>query len=144
MSVGRFCIRNVITITPATTVAGAAERMATENVGALVVVMERQPVGIVTDRDLVIRSLAKHLDAAHTEVRQVMTPNPVCVTEQAPLSGAIDRMKSHHIRRLIVLNERQEVVGIIALDDILELFAEERQALDAVTSVMRTLRHEPF
>jgi CBS domain-containing protein len=129
-------------VSPTTTVKGAAERMAAENVGALVVVEARNPVGIVTDRDLVVRGLAKHCQLSQTTVHQVMTTNPICVTEHAPLAGAIDRMKSHRVRRLIVLSESQEVVGIIALDDILELFAEERQALDAVTSVMRSIRHE--
>jgi CBS domain-containing protein len=53
-------------------------------------------------------------------------------------------MKSHRFRRLIVVNKAQEVVGIMALDDILELLAEERQVLESVASVMRSVRHEPL
>lgn len=142
MSVGRFCVRKVVTVCPDATVEAAAERMALENVGALVVVEDLKPIGIVTDRDLVVRALAKQCPPNSTEVRTVMTPNPVCITEKAPLKGATDRMKAHRLRRLVVLNDAQEVVGIIALDDILELFAEERQALDAVTTVMNAVRHE--
>jgi Mg/Co/Ni transporter MgtE len=53
-------------------------------------------------------------------------------------------MKSYRLRRLIVVNKAQEVVGMMALDDILELLAEERQALESVASVMRSVRHEPL
>ena len=99
---------------------------------------------IVTDRDLVQRVPAKGRPAEETEVLTVMTPDPVCINADAPLEGAISRMKSNRFRRLIVVNHQQEVVGILALDDILELVAEERQALEGVTEVMRAVRHEPL
>jgi CBS domain-containing protein len=118
--------------------------MATENVGALVVVDDRKPVGIVTDRDLVLRVLAKDRLAAETEVRTVMTPNPVCIDADAPLEGAISRMKTNRFRRLVVVNAQQEVVGIVALDDIIELVAEARRALEGITDVMQAVRHEPL
>ena len=141
MSVGRFCVRHVVTVHPAASVQDAAERMAQRNVGALIVVDEHKPVGIVTDRDLVVRVLAKRC-SPQTEVGSVMTPEPICIAEDAPLEGATDRMKFHRVRRLVVLDSDQKVVGIITLDDILELLAEERQALAAVTSVMRAVRQE--
>ncbi len=142
MTVGRFCTRNVVTIRPDETVETAAQRMAEHNVGSLVVLDAHKPIGIVTDRDLVVRAVAKGLQADHTPVQQVMTPQPVCVPENAPLDSAVERMKSHRVRRLIVLDESNAVVGIMTLDDVLELLAEEREAFQAVTSVMRTLRHE--
>lgn len=142
MSVGRFCIRKVVTISPATPVEEAARRMAEANIGALIVVEEDKSVGIVTDRDLVVRAIAAGQPPAQTEVRAVMTPRPVCITENAPLGGATERMKVHKLRRLVVLNSAQEVVGIITLDDILGLLAEEHRALDAVAEVMSAVRHE--
>jgi CBS domain-containing protein len=142
MSVGRFCVRNVVIIHPTDTVEVATKRMADLNVGALVVVEDSKPVGIVTDRDLVVRAFAKGVSPHQTEVRTVMTPNPICITENAPLEGAMGRMGSSQIRRLVVVNDRQEVVGIMALDDILEILAEERQALNAITNLMRTARHD--
>ena len=144
MSIERFCTRNVVTVHPSATVATAAARMATENGGALVVVDDHKPVGIVTDRDLVLRVLAKGHAADTTEVRDVMTSDPVCISADASLEGAISRMKSHRFRRLIVVNKAQEVVGIMALDDILALLVEERQALESAASVMRSVRHEPL
>ena len=142
MSVSRFAVRQVITVRPEETVEAAAQRMLEHDIGALVVVEGRRPVGIVTDRDLVIRALAQGAPAKLTEVRAVMTLAPICIAESAPLEGAIADMKCYRIRRLVVVNEAQEVVGIIALDDILELLVEERQALEAVMGVMRTARRE--
>lgn len=100
--------------------------MEKNNVRALVVTDERLPVGIVTDRDLVARVLARGLSPHQTEVGAVMTPKPICVTEHTPLRSAVERMKSYRLRRLVVVNTAQEVVGIIALTDILTLLAEER------------------
>lgn len=142
MSVGRFCTHKVMTVHQNAMVRTAAKRMAAENVGALVVIEGHKPVGILTDRDVVVRVIAQEYAPETTEVRAVMTPNPICITEDAPLEGAIERMQFHHIRRLVVVNHAQEVVGIIALDDILELLAEERQALNAVVGVMRSVRRE--
>jgi len=142
MSVGQFCVRNVVTVPPTITVEAAAACMATEKVGALVVVEDRKPVGIVTDRDLVVRAVAKHLSPHQTAVHAVMTPRPICVTEDTPLEGAMECMKFYRLRRLVVLNEAQEVVGVMTLDDLLALLAEERQALAAITEVMGATRHE--
>lgn len=142
MSVGRFCTHEVVTVHPAALVRTAAERMAAENVGALVVLEGHKPVGILTDRDVVVRAIAKGYAPDVTEVRAVMTPNPICIDADAPLEGAMERMQFHRVRRLVVVNHAQEVVGIITLDDILELLAEERQALDAVVGVMRSVRRE--
>jgi CBS domain-containing protein len=142
MSVGSFCVRHVVTVSPATTVEEAARRMAEANVGALIVVEEGKPAGIVTDRDLVVRAIAERQPPAQTAVSTVMTPNPICITETAALEGAAERMKTYKLRRLVVLNTAQEVVGIITLDDLLTLLAEERQALNAVIGVMRAVRRE--
>ncbi len=59
MSVGKFCVRNVVTVHPTDTVEVATKCMAEQNVGALVVVEDTKPVGIVTDRDLVVRAFVK-------------------------------------------------------------------------------------
>jgi CBS domain-containing protein len=142
MSVARFAVRQVITVHPEETVEAAAQHMLEHDVGALVVVEGRKPVGIVTDRDLVLRVLAQGAPTELTEVRTIMTPEPICIVESAPLEGAIADMQGYRIRRLVVVNDAQEVVGIIALDDILELLVEERQALEAVMGVMRTARRE--
>jgi CBS domain-containing protein len=142
MSVGRFAVRQVITVHPEETVEAAAQRMRDQDVGALVVVEGKRPVGIVTDRDLVTRVLAADAPAKLTTVCAVMTPRPICISESAPLEGAMANLRFYRIRRLVVVNEAQEVVGILSLDDVLELLAEEREALEAVIGVMRAARRE--
>lgn len=142
MFVGQFCTHKVVTVTPTTLVRVAAECMAAKSVGAVVVIEDRSPVGILTDRDVVVRAIARGYAPDLTEVRMVMTPNPICVAEDTHLAGAMERMQFYHIRRLVVVNDAQETVGIITLDDILELLAEERQTLAAVVGVMRAVRYE--
>ncbi len=143
MNVSRFCVRHVVKIHPTAMVSAAAQYMANENIGALVVVDDvDKPVGILTDRDIVVRALAKGQAADQTEVNAVMTPTPVCIGEDAPLGSVLEKMKFYRLRRLIVVNTAQEVVGIISLDDIFDLIVEEREAFATVTETLRATRYE--
>jgi len=77
MNAGNFCARNVDTATGKENVLVAARRMNDRNVGSLIVVNDHnRPIGIVTDRDFTVRSLAKSLDPARTLLANVMTENP--------------------------------------------------------------------
>jgi len=141
MPVGKVCVREVVTVSPGTTVEAAARRTAEHSVSTLVVVENNQPVGIVTDRDLVVRVLAKGVAPTTTEVRAVMSPNPVCITEDESLEAAMSRMGAYQLRHLVVINAAQEVVGIFALDDLLILFGEVRNALEAMADLMHNTHH---
>jgi CBS domain-containing protein len=112
------------------------------NVGALVVVEGKQPVGIVTDRDLVVRALATEGAPQELEVRTVMSSNLVCVSEQTPLEYAVKLMRGYQIRRLVVVNEARELVGIFALDDMLELIGEEQAAIAELLHSIRGVQEE--
>ena len=129
MTVGKACTRSVVTAHPEETVQAVAQRMAQDDVGTLVVVEGNRPVGIITDRDLVIRVMAKELLPQEAAVRVAMTRNPVCVSEHTALEEAIALMRGYHIRRLIMVNETKELVGVLALDDLLLLLGEEQHAL---------------
>jgi CBS domain-containing protein len=126
MSVGRICIREVDTANPDETVAVAAERMHQRAVGTLIVVDNRdQVVGIVTDRDLVSRALAKGRNPTETSVGQVMTIGPKTVTEETSIESALLIMRSGRFRRIPVVEPENRLVGLVTLDDILILLAEE-------------------
>ena len=99
------------------------------------VVEERRPVGIITDRDLVVRVLAQEASPTKLTVGTVMSANLVCVQEETPLEDALRLMRGHRIRRLVVVSPAQELVGLFALDDMLELLGEEQQA---IADLMRT------
>lgn len=140
MSVSKACTRSVVTVHPEETVHEAAKRMAHHEVGTLVVVEGNRPVGMLTDRDLVIRVMAKEPLALHVLVREVMTPEPVCIPEHMPLAEAIVRMRGHQVRRLVVVNDAQAVVGLVSLDDVLLLLGEEQQAVAGLMRAARSRR----
>jgi CBS domain-containing protein len=101
-------------------------RMHSRNVGALVVLNEsKEPIGIVTDRDLVVKGLAQGLGPYDANVEEVMTPSPHVVYEETPIEEALRMMRSGGFRRLPVVNGAGELAGLVTLDDILDLLAEE-------------------
>jgi CBS domain-containing protein len=125
MSVGQLCTREVDTASFAETVLVAAQRMRDRQVGTLVVVDEARPVGIVTDRDLTVRVLATGLDPETARVSEVMTPSPTTIREEDAIETAVGYMRAGRFRRLPVVGPDGRLVGLLALDDILEVVAGE-------------------
>lgn len=95
----------------------AARTLATDNVGSLPVVQGDELVGIVTDRDLVVRVLAKDLDPHTVPVADVCTESPVVAAPDDPLDTALRRMAEAQVRRLPVV-EGGRLVGILAQADV--------------------------
>jgi CBS domain-containing protein len=94
--------------------------MSESAVGSLVVVDAlRRPLGIVTDRDLVVRCLAPGKDPERTRLRDVMSGPPAWVREDRSVEEAIDEMARLRVRRLPVVDDRDRLVGILALDDVI-------------------------
>ena len=126
MSVGRICTRSVDLTDQGESVQVAASRMNTRNVGTLLVIDEQQsPIGILTDRDLAIRVVGKGLDPNTTTVESVMSPTPDSISEDASIETAITLMRAGPHRRLPVVDEDSKLVGLISLDDVLDLLSEE-------------------
>jgi CBS domain-containing protein len=84
-----------------------------------------EPVGIVTDRDLVVRVMAEGLGPIDTTVGEVMTRRPVAVREDESIESALAIMRRGPFRRLAVVDGAGKLVGLLSLDDILELLSEE-------------------
>jgi CBS domain-containing protein len=126
MSTLRYCNPEVDVISPEESVQQAAGRMHARKIGTLVVTdRERVPVGIVTDRDICVRVVADRRDPARTSVGEIMTPCPETVREQTPLEDALRRMRAGAFRRLPVVNSRDQLVGLLSLDDVLRVFAHD-------------------
>jgi CBS domain-containing protein len=126
MSVGRICVREVDKASLDESVVVAAERMHQRAVGTLVVVNKSsQVVGILTDRDLVSRVLAKGICSPGMTVRDVMTVAPKTATIDTPIETALLVMRSGRFRRLPVVDSSGKLLGLVTLDDILMLLAEE-------------------
>jgi CBS domain-containing protein len=121
MNVGQICTRLPETIHIDTSVLAAAEQMAAQEVGTLVVTNGGgRPEGIVTDRDIVVRCLAEELSPEDTKVGEIMTRGPVTVWEDTEAEAALETMADKEVRRLVVLDGAERVVGIVSLDDFLE------------------------
>lgn len=126
MSVSDICIRQVDTAEPDEPIQVAAARLRDRCVGMLVVCdANRHPIGVLTDRDIAVRVVADSLDSTETLVSDVMSVAPTCVDEATSLEVALRRMREGPCRRLAVVNARHELVGLVSLDDILTLLAEE-------------------
>ena len=125
MNVGTYCKRHVVTIEPQADLADAAARMREGHVGLLVVVNpgERVPLGVITDRDIVVQVIAKDLPPRMITVRDAMTQPPVVTNERELLTAASERMRANGVRRLPVVDDRNQLVGIIAADDVLDVAA---------------------
>jgi len=118
--------------------------MRIKHVGDLVVVEDpdgdRIPLGVVTDRDLVIEVLAKGLDPAKTQLKDIMRTPVVVATETEDSTQAIERMRMHGVRRIPVVGEGGALKGIVTLDDLLRQFAADATALLDV--VVKGQNHE--
>lgn len=127
MSVSDYCRSEPKTCRAEVSLHEAARKMDEQGVGALVVVDERgHPLGMVTDRDVVMASLRKRLDPERTRVSAVMDGDLVSVTAKAPLAVAIRMMRHNGVRRLPVVDPKSgELRGLITSDDVVQLLAAE-------------------
>jgi CBS domain-containing protein len=129
MPIGEICNREVVVLQRDDTVLEAAKVMRQHHVGNIVVVEDsgssRTPLGIVTDRDLVVEIMATELKPDVLTVGDIMVPGLVSVNENTGVFEAIQFMRGKGVRRLPVENKDGALVGIVTLDDLLELLSEE-------------------
>ena len=130
MTVGRLCVRDVDTAEPSETIQIAAERMHSRNVGTLVVLDRAQtPIGLITDRDLTVRVLAEGRDGNHVTVEEVMTHDIRAVDEHCPVEAALEAMRAGPYRRVPVVDKKGRLVGLLSIDDVIDLLADEFQSI---------------
>jgi Predicted signal-transduction protein containing cAMP-binding and CBS domains len=140
MKVGEYCKRAVVAINGKADAAAAAQLMRNEHVGFLIVYRDgdelQRPVGVLTDRDLVLAVMARDVDAHTVTVEDVMTRQPLIANESDELSDLLQAMRMAGIRRVPVVDVRGALVGIIAIDD----------AIDVITGLMcdisGSIKHE--
>jgi CBS domain-containing protein len=129
MNAGELCSREVVVAYRDTPLVEAARLMRKHHVGSLIVVVdrlsERVPVGILTDRDIVVAVVAKALDARALAVGDVMVPELLTVREKDGIQEALRLMREKGVRRVPVLTHSGALAGILTIDDLLELMAEE-------------------
>jgi CBS domain-containing protein len=139
MNVGEMCQRNTITVLASDEIVTAARLMREKHVGFLVVVEPAAqegavvPVGVVTDRDIVVSTIALGVDPTTVCVGDVMTCKPTVALAQDSIGDAICQMRHAGVRRLPVVGDYGHLVGVLSLDDVLTNRADE---LDAATTVI--------
>ncbi|HUW36880.1 MAG TPA: CBS domain-containing protein [Rhodocyclaceae bacterium] len=129
MPIGEVCSRVVVVADRNTTVMEAACLMRQHHVGNIVVVNETNgvnyPVGIVTDRDIVVEIVVNRLDPETILVGEIMVAAIVTVREQDDILDTMQLMRRKGVRRVPVIDDEGALVGIIAVDDLIQLLAEE-------------------
>jgi CBS domain-containing protein len=118
MQLKEIMTRHVETVGPDTTLQEAAEKMASCDVGFLPVMKANVPVGVVTDRDITVRAVARGDDPRQTRVSQVMTPGVETIPETAPVEEAARLMREKQVRRVLVEDINRRIVGVVAMADL--------------------------
>jgi CBS domain-containing protein len=136
MKTGEFCNREVVVAPRDMSILEAAKMMRHYHVGNLVVVEENNglsiPVGIFTDRDIVVELLAGDVDPALFSIDEVMTFELTTAPEEEDIIDTVKKMKERGIRRIPVVDDKNHLIGILALEDVIELIAEELSDLVAL------------
>jgi CBS domain-containing protein len=125
------------------TVDRAAQLMRREDVGSLPVIENHQSkklLGIITDRDIAVKVVADAHDARRMRVQEVMTRDPVTCRADNDLQVALDAMAGHQVRRIPVVDEKNQIVGIIAQGDVATRVSEPAKTAELVTKISKSGR----
>jgi CBS domain-containing protein len=137
MKVSEAMTAQVATATPQTTIAEVARTMAQIESGAVPVMEDGKVVGLITDRDIVIRVVAKG-DSVDGPVSEVMSDDVESCSEDDNVADAAAKMGNHQIRRLVVLNDQGKLAGILSLGDIAQDYGAK-----AVGKTLEEISAEP-
>ena len=140
MFVGEICNRQVVICQPEDSIQQAVELMCNNHVGDVIVVEHKLnmhfPVGILTDRDIVVEVMAEGVDAKSIAVKDVMSSELISVREDDHIIETIEKMRDKGIRRVPVVNRDGGLEGIMAVDDTIELVAE------LLSDLVKLFKHE--
>jgi CBS domain-containing protein len=133
MPIGEVCVRQVVIGSIDTPVLEGAKLMRQHHAGNIVVTNNldghRTPLGIVTDRDLVLEVMAEDLDPKKLTLGEIMSTDLITVAESQGIYQTVQLMRAKGVRRAPVVDDKGGLVGIIAVDDLLQLLAEELSEL---------------
>jgi len=129
MSVGYYCKRAVITAAKQDSIVTAAQLMRQHHVGCLVVVEDHKPVGILTDRDLVLEILAAEVSPDDVTLGDIMSFELLTAWETDSIWETLQRMRVKGVRRVPVVDDKGVLAGILSSEDLLEVLSEELSQL---------------
>ena len=133
MKIKEIMTADVATLEPDATVEQAARLMRDEGVGFAPVVSEGMVLGVLTDRDIVVRGVAQECDMKTTQLADVMSTNVRCATEDQSVDDVLGQMADSQIRRMPVVDGQHRLVGIVSLGDIAD--KDSANEVDLATSL---------
>jgi CBS domain-containing protein len=136
MDVSDLCRYRAVTIGPGADLVEAAQLMRESHVGLLVVSDGGLPLGVITDRDIVLEAVAADVGPRSVTVRDAMNAAPVTLSANTPLEDALDSLRVAGIRRAPVVDDGGRIVGVLSIDDVLDHLALQ------LSAVAGALRHE--
>jgi CBS domain-containing protein len=142
MKVGKVCQREAVTVRAEVPLTAAARLMREQHIGYLVVVAPGpsgdlvRPIGVLTDRDIVVTVVAKETDPRALTAGDVMNMQPVTVSDSDSIEDALQVMRRMGVRRLPVVGGAGELAGVLSLDDVIDALAEE------IANVAGAIRNE--
>jgi len=137
MPIEELARTEVVTVSTDTSVPEIASKLENEGVGSVVVTDKREPVGIITDRDLALRVLSDERDTAGLKAEDIMSDELCTAHPDDGFAEAAQMMSQNAVRRLPVCDDDGELQGIITADDMTELLADEQQQLAEVIRAQR-------
>lgn len=140
---GKIARRNLVDVDEESSVLEAAGQMVKEGRGSVIVTRAGKRVGILTERDLLRKVVARGLDARSTKVKEVMTSPPVSIDHSRPLREAIDLMNRKGVRRMLI-TEDGKIVGIFTMRDILKDSRICANCGKEIRSIMDSQEPEPY
>jgi CBS domain-containing protein len=132
MRVAEVMSRGVDPIAPSATVQEAATQMAEFDVGAVLIGDEEGLVGILTDRDVILRVVVEGRHPGEVAVKEVMSESLFTCKEDDSVEAVLGAMRERQIRRMPVLDEKGKTVGIVALSDLAKGFSGPEQVQEAI------------
>lgn len=145
MKLKELCTPDVASCTAEISALHAARLMRDHHVGDLVILDENSedgtPIGIVTDRDIVVEVLARDRDPAKVTLRDIMRVPLVIARASEEVEQALERMRAHGVRRVPMLDDEGKLAGIVSLDDLLRRLAADAAALAEVIAREQDREH---
>jgi CBS domain-containing protein len=140
MKCSEIMTKDPVCCLPSDTVVRTAQLMKTENVGAIPVIADQQSkmlIGIVTDRDLALKVVAEVRDAKSTMVEEVMTAGVIAGRANDDLQKALNAMEEYQVRRIPVVDDNDQIIGIIAQADVATRINESERTTEVVKEISK-------
>jgi CBS domain-containing protein len=133
MQVKEVMTRRVLSLGPEASIVDIAVLMRDEDVGVVVITEGNDLLGVITDRDIVIRALAAGRDMRTAKAREIMSDAVFCCADDTPVEDVLEEMAEEQVRRVPVLNGSRHLVGVVSLGDLSQ--AKTKRAGDALREI---------